>query len=75
MSAPRLDKSTKDEIVAAYVAGERTADIAKRFGVDGSYPTLLARRRGIALRLYSDDPVPHITRADRDAAISKAEGR
>lgn len=46
MSAPRLSKDTKDEIVAAYVAGERTSEIARRFGVDESYPGLLARRRG-----------------------------
>ena len=50
MSAPRLDKATKDKIVAAYVAGEKVADIAKRFGVDPTYPGLLARRRGHSMR-------------------------
>lgn len=46
MSAPRLDKTTKDKIVAAYLAGEKIADIARRFGVDQTYPRLLTRRRG-----------------------------
>lgn len=46
MSAPRLDKATKDKIVAAYLAGDKIADIARTFGVDASYPRLLTRRRG-----------------------------
>lgn len=51
MSAPRLDKATKDRIVAAYVAGDKVADIAERFGVHPSYPGMLAGRRGYPTRL------------------------
>ncbi len=50
MSAPRLDSETKDKIVAEYLAGVKIHEIAKRFRVDPSYPGLLARRRGVALR-------------------------
>jgi hypothetical protein len=45
MSSPRLSPETKIAIVEAYKAGERLASIAARFGVDQSYPGLLARRR------------------------------
>lgn len=46
MSAPRLAMETKNQIVAAYIAGEKIADIAERFGVHQSYPMFLTRRRG-----------------------------
>lgn len=45
MSAPRLSEFTKREIVKAYGRGDPVAEIAKRFGVDKSYPGLLAKRR------------------------------
>jgi len=45
MSAPRLSEKTKQEILAAYRAGEKIKDIAARFGVSESYPSLLSRRR------------------------------
>lgn len=50
MSAPRLDKDTKDKIIAAYLAGDKIDDMAKKFGVHRSYPCHLARRRGVKLR-------------------------
>lgn len=53
MSAPRLSAETKAAIVVAYANGENTARIAKRFGVDPSYPTLLAGRSGVARRVQS----------------------
>lgn len=51
MSAPRLSKDQKNAIVVAYASGEKVADIAAKFGVDQSYATLLARRRGVPLRV------------------------
>lgn len=50
MSAARLSERDKAEILKAYKAGEPIKDIASRFRVDQSYPTLLARRRGVTLR-------------------------
>lgn len=55
MSGPRLDNEAKAKIVAAYLAGEKIADIAKRFGVDQTYPALLARRRGHQKRPHPTD--------------------
>lgn len=57
MSAPRLSAETKAAIVTAYANGENTARIAKRFGVDPSYPTLLAGRSGVARRVQPRDPL------------------
>jgi len=51
MSGPRLTQDQKDEIVAQYCAGVSVTKIAASFGVDRSYPTLLAQRRGAALRM------------------------
>ena len=50
MSAARLSANDKLRILASYEAGEKSAVIAARFGVDPSYPTILARRRGSTLR-------------------------
>lgn len=50
MSAPRLTDELKSEILSAYVAGDKLTVIAARFGCDQSYPTILARRRGVAVR-------------------------
>lgn len=50
MSAPRLSKQARNEIVSRYLAGEKVVVIALEFGVHQSYPALLAKRRGIRLR-------------------------
>lgn len=50
MSAPRLSVAEKNAIVAAYIAGEPLKAIAARFNVDPSYPSLIARRRGLSRR-------------------------
>jgi len=50
MSAPRLTEEIKLAILSAYVAGDKLTVIAARFGCDQSYPSILARRRGVAAR-------------------------
>ena len=50
MSAPRLQDSDKAAMVAAYMAGEPSARVAERYGVDPTYPRILASRRGVAPR-------------------------
>lgn len=50
MSGPRLTHEQKLAIVDAYERGELTKVIAERFGVNKSYPTLLARRRSVPMR-------------------------
>lgn len=51
MSGARLTEEQKNEIIALYVAGVSTVKIAAQFNVDRSYPTLLAQRRGVSLRM------------------------
>lgn len=58
MSEPRLSERTKREILAAYSAGEPLKEIAVRFGIDKSYPSLLARRRSVPLRSPVGRPGP-----------------
>jgi transposase-like protein len=53
MGAPRLTKEAKQAILASYRRGDRVAAIAARFGVHQSYPGLLAKRRGFAVRKSS----------------------
>jgi transposase-like protein len=53
MSKPRLSKSPKAEMAKAYEDGELTASIALRFGVNPSYPSLLAKRRKLKPRTRS----------------------
>jgi len=50
MSSPRLSERNKRDILAAYANGEPLKQIAHRFGVDKSYPSILARRRCVQLR-------------------------
>lgn len=50
MSAPRLSEQEKLAILEAYQTDESVRSIAQRFGVDQAYPTILARRRGIACK-------------------------
>lgn len=44
MSAPRLSSETKRKILDDYLAGEKIAHIAAKFGIHESYPRILARR-------------------------------
>jgi hypothetical protein len=53
MSAARLTKQQKEAIISAYERGEPTPAIAARFGVDRSYPSLLAKRRKLKPRNQS----------------------
>lgn len=50
MSAARLSEEEKQALVRAYRRGEKIDAICARFGVDRSYPRILARRRGFAPR-------------------------
>jgi len=50
MGAPRLSSKQKNQIVNEYASGVKSSLIASRFGIDPSYPGLLARRRKIPLR-------------------------
>lgn len=50
MSAARLSKEQKDQIAYQYLIGINVKVIAKDFGVHHSYPSLLARRRGLITR-------------------------
>ena len=47
MAAPRFSKLEKEDIVARYAAGGSSSEIAAEFGCDATYPSLLARRRGV----------------------------
>jgi transposase len=66
MSGPRLIEEQKNEIVAQYLAGVSTRKIAAEFGVDPSYPSLLAKRYGVKLRM---------TRRHRDLMAAAARVR
>ena len=46
----RLTAQERLEIVNAWKAGEKGAQIAARYDVDDSYPSKLARSRGVARR-------------------------
>ncbi len=50
MSSPRLTPDEKAALLERYLAGEKVDALATAFGVDRSYPAILARRRGIARR-------------------------
>jgi len=50
MSAPRLSRERKHEIINAYLAGEKVDLIAAQFGVHHTYPGILAKRYGKTLR-------------------------
>lgn len=54
MSAPRYSASQKHQIVQRYMQGDPIKEIARDFGCDASYPALLAKRRGMSLRLPGD---------------------
>jgi transposase-like protein len=51
MSGPRLTEEQKNEIVAQYCERISTRKIAAEFGVDPSYPSILAKRYGVKLRM------------------------
>lgn len=46
----RLLEWERNAIVDAYREGEKVASISSEFGVSEDYPTILARRRGVAAR-------------------------
>lgn len=46
MSAPRLTGDQKLALLRDYVAGMGLHELASKYGVDKSYPPLLAKRRG-----------------------------
>lgn len=50
MSGPRLTEQQKQAILRDHAAGMPLKQIAYTHGVDQSYPTLLARRRGLTSR-------------------------
>lgn len=50
MSAARLSEWQKTDLLNAYLRGEKVKVIAMIYGVDESYPGLLAKRRNIPLR-------------------------
>lgn len=50
MAAQRITEEQKDDILARYEAGEKTAYIAALYGVAVNYATMLAARRGMARR-------------------------
>lgn len=54
MSARRLSNEQRDEIVRRYASGENVTALSHEFGVDESYPGLLAQRRGVSLRKSAD---------------------
>jgi hypothetical protein len=50
MWSRRLTTDQQASLLEAYARGDHVIDIAQRFKVHHSYPTLLARRRGIPTR-------------------------
>ena len=68
MSAPRLTEKLKVAIVSAYVSGEKLTVIAARFGCDQSYPTILARRRGVNVRSERHVPSAEVVLAPKPRA-------
>lgn len=50
----KLTEAQRHAILREYKAGLPTLEIATRFGVDPSYPTLLAGRRGVPRRIDGD---------------------
>jgi hypothetical protein len=51
MSAPRLSQAQKNSMIEAYLNGVSIDLLATTYGVDRSYPGLLAKRSGEKLRL------------------------
>lgn len=47
----RISDKTRQAILKDYAAGVPTPQIAERYGVSKSYPTVLASRSGISLRM------------------------
>lgn len=76
MSAPRLSAETKSSILRDYLAGDDLPEIAAKYGVDRSYPTLLAKRRGYLSRksvgMGFRLPANSLTVADTDDILNMA---
>ncbi|MFI0847782.1 hypothetical protein [Mesorhizobium sp. IMUNJ 23232] len=78
-----ITEDDRQNILRRYVAGEPVTKIAKRFGVATSYPTILAKRRGITRRQTDDfstvlDAEPEVfspSEASKEAEIKKLAGR
>lgn len=63
--------SEQDAIAAAYVRGEKVKIIEADFGVNLSYPTDLAKRRGLPLRqIRPKDVVSARLRPEQRAALT-----
>lgn len=58
-------EQTKDLLRRYRETDEPVRTIADRFGVDPSYPTLLARRSGLALRAPNNGRRPKLPREGR----------
>lgn len=57
-----ITEDAREEILRRYLAGEPVAKIAERFGVSPSYPTILARRRGVQRKMKAE-PSPALEAA------------
>ncbi len=69
MSAPRLSEFTKREIVKAYGRGTPISAIAMRYGVDQSYPAVLAKRRAVQ---RMETPEPNRAKTPKLKPLAKA---
>lgn len=58
-------EQTKDLLRRYGETNEPVREIADRFGVDPSYPTLLARRSGLSLRAPNNGRRPKVAREGR----------
>lgn len=73
MSKPRLTPDQKLAVLRAYRQGEGVKTIAARFGIDNTYPSLLAKRRGL-VRRSPRPPMSHrCPFCGRTSEISMAE--
>lgn len=76
---PKLTQAQKEEMLAAYDAGELTAAIAKRFGVDVSYPSKVAGRRNRQFRMKREHRMAiaegHVRRHQTFGTGGKDNGR
>jgi len=72
----KLTESEKDEIVQRYIDGDNIFAIARAFGVNASYPGLLAKRRGHLPRMKaSDREVMAVKASARQARIRERKAR
>lgn len=67
MWANRLSKDQRDAVLDAYSKGVPVEKIAAEFGVHHTYPSLLARRRGLNTRM-SKKNVRYPTKENNNAS-------